>query len=389
MDKLDVKVDGYFKTNDNGDIELIKIENKRIRKYYFDAVDEEIIKRHKRDNKNVKKLFLGIGIVTVYMTTLFTVIKKEQKGENKPKIDTVTLSPTPIPYINKDIKLVINNFDEMKKEKDKVDSFVDSIDYSKAYEEIPYDTCTIEDLATKIEPNVENDLEDIDTNVGSKKEEMLRYLTEEDAKLFEKYASMYNVPKSILQAMAYQESSFNSGYESNYAKGLFSIENTMNGEKVQALNYNTNQYDTITINDNNRMDKDSSVQIVAMMMQGRINRYFNYGSKYNPNAMLLVIQSYNYSTSVVDKVLEYLSDKKGLADYKDAINLPKDEIIDAFKYLHDNPKQFLPNWGFKTYGDGEYYNHVIRYLDNPIINCNGVELDMAKYSAYKVNGYSK
>lgn len=388
MDKLDVKVDGYFKRNDNGDIELIQTENKRIKNNYFDAVDEEIIKRHKRDNKNVKKLFLGIGIVTVYMTTLFAVINKEQKGENKPKIDTVTLSPTPIPYINKNITLVINNFDEMEKEKDKVNYIEDSIDYSKAYEEIPYDTCTIADLAIKVEPK-ENNLEEIDTNVGSKKEEMLKYLSEENAELFKKYAIMYNVPKSILQAMAYQESSFNAGYESNYAKGLFSIENTMNGEKVQALNYNTNQYDTIIINDNNRMDKDSSVQIVAMMMQERINRYFNYGSKDNPNAMLLAIQSYNYSTSAVDKVLEYLADKKGLADYKDAINLPKEEIIGAFKYLHDNPKQFLSNWDFKTYGDGEYYNHVIRYLDNPIIDYNGVELDMEKYSAYKVNGYSK
>lgn len=167
----------------------------------------------------------------------------------------------------------------------------------------------------------------------------LNSLVKSYSDLFEKYGAQYGVDPNLLAAICMQESSGrNLSYRddgSEYpAWGIMQIEYSL--EKAFAKFGLDNTGVAWTLQD--RLDPEKSIQFAAYLISDSL---FKYDCDY-----MKMIQSYNFGQTVLNRIIA----AKG----------------DAWMDERKNAAEYADNWAYKTYGDAQYIEHVLRYYHNDI-----------------------
>ena len=178
--------------------------------------------------------------------------------------------------------------------------------------------------------------------------------------VFEKYARMYGLDKEVLIAMGAQE---NYGRHSEHlhtatATGIMQIENVNLNSTIRAYNFETGEIEKFHITKQNVEDLDTNIKIAAMFLRSKLDEY--------NNNIPLAIQSYNYGSGNVSKVLNMCCKNN---------NINKDEII-------ANP--LYQNWmNYRSQavrnGDPEYVERIFSYLPS------GYEINMLDRNGNPIN----
>lgn len=152
--------------------------------------------------------------------------------------------------------------------------------------------------------------------------------------LFEGAGDQYGVDPNLLAAICMQESSGrNLSYREDGTEypawGIMQIEYTM--EKSFASFGERTTGEKWTLED--RLDPAKAIPFAAWLISEAL---YKYDSDY-----MKTIQSYNFGQYVLDKII----DAKG------------DDWLDERK----NAVLYVENWPYKTYGDAQYIEHVMRY----------------------------
>lgn len=336
-----------------------------ITKKTVDGIDENIQKKEIADYKNKKKIELKEKALKVIVLTFGTIaifssmfaLKNKSKDKDKSNTNDYALVRTDPNLIStSNIVLVENNYDSIRKyeeninkQEQKSNETKEIVDFNKKIEqETKENMTTIEDHAVRIGEESDYD-------------KALSKLTEEDKKLYRKYSEMYGVPSSLLFAMAYQESSFNPNYESGYAKGLFSIENTMiDGNKWNVKNRITNDIDTVILTNEGRKDKEESIMYASVILRS----YYDYYSQKNINVdpWKIATLAWNFGFKATNDILSSVEQKgiiiKSFDDLKESI----------YEYSNLNKSQSGGEYGDKNYVYKIYNNiDTIGYEDEKII----------------------
>lgn len=167
--------------------------------------------------------------------------------------------------------------------------------------------------------------------------------------LFKIYGDQYGVDPNILSAICMQESGgVNYSYRNDgtpYAAwGIMQIEYT-NEKNFAQFGYDN--YETYwTLND--RLDPYKSVQYAAYLLSEALYKYDCDYAK--------MLQSYNFGQTVLDRIVEakggdWLSERQ-------------------------NAVKYVTNWGYKSYGDAEYIEHVLAYYYPNNISYVGAKVRM-------------
>ncbi len=152
--------------------------------------------------------------------------------------------------------------------------------------------------------------------------------------LFESAGDQYGVDPNLLAAICMQESSGrNLSYRDDGTEypawGIMQIEYTMEksfasfGEKTTGTKW--------TLED--RLDPSKAIPFAAWLISESL---YKYDSDY-----MKTIQSYNFGEYILNKII----DAKG------------DDWLDE----RQNAASYAENWPYKTYGDAQYIEHVMRY----------------------------
>ena len=169
-----------------------------------------------------------------------------------------------------------------------------------------------------------------------------------------KYSEMYGVDYELMVAIATQERGVHSETrDAGGAIGLFQIENIWNNEKLTAYNYETKEYETITVDENKLSDVFYNIKVGCMVFQTALN-YMNYN-------IPAAIQCYNMGYGNMQKILNACSNATG----KSVSEILSDQTnLDWLKYRNK-----------AVGGDKNYLENVSSYMDqNTEINiCNGDE----------------
>lgn len=172
----------------------------------------------------------------------------------------------------------------------------------------------------------------IETGTASLSKNVLQY-----GELFEMAGDQYGVDPNLLAAICMQESSGRNlslrddGTEYP-AWGIMQIEYTLEeefadfGERTTGVRW--------TLED--RLDPGKAVPFAAWLISQSL---YKYDCDY-----MKMIQAYNFGEYILDKIIE----SKG------------DEWLDERK----NAVSYTINWGYRSYGDAEYIEHVLRYYHN-------------------------
>ncbi len=152
--------------------------------------------------------------------------------------------------------------------------------------------------------------------------------------LFKKYGDQYGVDPNLLASICQQESSGrNLSYRedgSSYpAWGIMQIEYTL--EKTFAQFGKDTTGTEWTLQD--RLDPEKSISFAAHLISEML---IQYDCDY-----LKMVQGYNFGSTVLDRIIAAKGD--------DWLNERK------------NAAQYATNWPYKTYGDAQYIEHVLRY----------------------------
>ena len=152
--------------------------------------------------------------------------------------------------------------------------------------------------------------------------------------LFKKYGDQYGVDPNLLASICQQESSGrNLSYRedgSSYpAWGIMQSEYTL--EKTFAQFGKDTTGTEWTLQD--RLDPEKSISFAAHLISQML---IQYDCDY-----LKMVQGYNFGSTVLDRIIA--------AKGNDWLNERK------------NAAQYATNWPYKTYGDAQYIEHVLRY----------------------------
>lgn len=154
---------------------------------------------------------------------------------------------------------------------------------------------------------------------------------------FKKYERIYGVDAKLLCAIGAQESSgIHREYTQNgYATGLMGIENIWDGGTIKAFNFDTNSYETITVDYSRIGELDYNVKIGAAIFQNNfyetLNRFTNITDK--SEQIIFSLQKYNMGPGNMKKVLSF-------------------------------GENWMDNRGMISAGDRYYFEHVLSRLDN-------------------------
>ena len=163
--------------------------------------------------------------------------------------------------------------------------------------------------------------------------------------IFQKYAKMYGVDVNLLKAMAAQESCGDhyGNLEGGPATGIMQIENIWHiGYTTYAYNVETQEIDSIDVDENNIKDIDTNIRLGAMILRECLE-YYDYN-------IPLAIQAYNFGMGNVDEVLAYCTTSSNVSS-DNIINEPSNNIWTKYRSYID-------------VGDPEYLEHVFSYLGN-------------------------
>ncbi|MDO5398866.1 MAG: stalk domain-containing protein [bacterium] len=155
--------------------------------------------------------------------------------------------------------------------------------------------------------------------------------------LFEMSGEQYGVDPNLLAAICMQESSgrnlsFRDDGTEYPAWGIMQIEYTLEnafadfGEQTTGVRW--------TLED--RLDPAKAVPFAAWLISESL---YKYDCDY-----MKTIQAYNFGDYILDKIIEAKGDK-WLDERKNAVS-------------------YVMNWEYKSYGDAEYIEHVMRYYHN-------------------------
>lgn len=184
---------------------------------------------------------------------------------------------------------------------------------------------------------------------------------------FEDYSSDYGVDPNLLLALATTETGLDhsntipGGYRFNgCGYGIMQVEDVNIGSTVSAYNYNTKQTDSIEITEEKLIDYETNVQIGTVMFKNCLD-------KYNGN-IYLTIQSYNYGISMMDRIIDIYAAELGVTP-EDVMKNYND--LGWMKYVEDvhiNPKKYISDWEYNTYGSDMYIKNVLGfYSGNNIV----------------------
>lgn len=157
--------------------------------------------------------------------------------------------------------------------------------------------------------------------------------------LFEMTGEQYGVDPNLLAAVCMQESSgrnlsFKEDGTEYPAWGIMQIEYTLEnafadfGEKTTGVRW--------TLED--RLDPAKAVPFAAWLISESL---YKYDCDY-----MKTIQAYNFGDYILDKIIDAKGDK-WLDERKNAVS-------------------YVLNWEYKSYGDAEYIEHVMRYYHNSL-----------------------
>lgn len=195
----------------------------------------------------------------------------------------------------------------------------------------------------------------VDTN-NANYQNAMKYLP-----LFQKYGKIYGVDPYLMVAMAAQESRglHDENKRSSGGYGLMQIENpgrTITAAK--AFNLETGKMDTMLIPGPEAVDDvEDNIRAGTMLLAARMADY-----KYN---VAVALQAYNYGPGGIQAVLKLYAEHTGKS-VDEIIANPADTGWMAYRQeVHKNPKKYIKNWGYDTYGDPLYVEHVMRYYASP------------------------
>lgn len=184
--------------------------------------------------------------------------------------------------------------------------------------------------------------------------------------VFEKYGHMYGVDPNLLMAIAAQESSGNhyNHIEDGPACGIMQIEKSVHIDStITAYNYETEEYDSLEITEDNIKKLDTNVRIAAMLLQNCIRLTY-------PN-IAQAIQTYNFGAGNMCDVLDA---------YEENENISRD---DAIKRINDD--KWLEYRNVVPVGDEKYLEHVLSYIPTntiTILDSNGNPLKIKIQNDY-------
>ncbi len=160
--------------------------------------------------------------------------------------------------------------------------------------------------------------------------------------VIKEYAHRYGLDPDLMTALATQERGIH-GYEVDPggAIGLMQIQvSAWEGETLTAYNFDTNSYETISVDTSSLSNLEENVKVGCMIFQSNL-RELNY----NP---LLSLQAYNMGIGTAHKLARIYAEESGIS---------KEEVLENkndFGWM--NYRDEIP------YGDPRYIEHVISYL---------------------------
>ncbi len=173
-------------------------------------------------------------------------------------------------------------------------------------------------------------------NVGTNK---LSSNVEQYNDIFKRAGNQYGIDPNILAAVCMQESnginfSYREDGTSMPAWGIMQIEYT-NEKNFAAFGKRTTGVEW-TLED--RLDPEKAVPYAAYLLSEALYKYDCDYAK--------MLQAYNYGEGILNRILE----AKG----------------DAWMDERANAVNYVDNWPYKSYGDKEYVEHVLRYYHDNI-----------------------
>lgn len=191
----------------------------------------------------------------------------------------------------------------------------------------------------------------------------------------QKYSYEYGVDPYLLLAIGFKESSLShentipgGKFYNGHGVGIMQHEDPQNERIITAYNYVTDKEDIEKMNMENACNIEMNIKMAAMMLQNRLQKY--------NNNIYITIQSYNYGDYAMDIILENYA-KETNCNVFDIIN--NDSNLGWLKYvedLHNNPKKYIANWQYDTYGDSKYIEGVLGcYIGHQSLNL-GVLTDL-------------
>ena len=218
-----------------------------------------------------------------------------------------------------------------------------------------------------------NSLEGTNENDLNERVDAVLKLDAEDATDMEKYyvtkayyydaiatnAKKYGLDPNLVLAIATHERGVHSDMvDSGGGIGLFQIQVrggwNWSGQTISAYNFETGEYDNVTITEDSVSDVFENIKVGCMMIQNSL-------AKYNYN-IALAITAYNYGDNYLEKVINTCSMETGFStsELKDMNNLEwlsyRDIISGGDTHYLENVCKYIPNdtvLSFKNINNGE------------------------------------
>ena len=168
--------------------------------------------------------------------------------------------------------------------------------------------------------------------------------------LIEKYANMYGVDAKIIKAIATQERGVHSStIDPGGGIGLMQVQyNVWAGHEVSSYNFETGEYETITVDGDKLQDLEYVIKIGT-----KIYRHYLERADYNVVAATF---AYNKGiTGVIATANSYLNDPEDLSWVEDARNLPNGDDFypeNVFRYVGEEKINIRKN-------DGSYITYQV------------------------------
>lgn len=169
-----------------------------------------------------------------------------------------------------------------------------------------------------------------------------------------KYAKQYGVDPTIMIAIATQERGIHSeDKDKGGATGLMQIQNnSWKNQKLTAFNYNTNSYETITVEENRLSDVYYNIKVGCMIFQNNL--------KEMKNNVIAAIQCYNMGATNMRKVLETYSNQTGKSINEILLDIDDYGWLDCRNVVKVGDRNYVENvlsWIGKTADLGTYTNN--------------------------------
>lgn len=283
--------------------------------------------KKKRVQRKVKYAKKKMILTTIGLFTLSSVIGTSIYALKQDKFDAKTLIKTEkekdieVDIENEDVKNIVEQAEQEVEEQVKKESDVEEIVMSFSYEDY---SDTEKAINTK-------------NNYGD---------------LLNKYSKQYGIDPIIMTGIATQERGVHSRVkDEGGATGLMQIQNgPWVGRSLTAYNYNTNQNETIIVDEAKLSDLEYNIKVGCMIFQNNI--------KEMNNNMIAAIQCYNLGSTNMRKILRAYSNQTGRS-------------IDAI--LSDiNDNGWLECRDILGIGDPEYIEHVFSWIGDEV-TLNNVE----------------